>query len=68
MTFWTIMWITVIGTSVDGATFPIIYRSEAECEAARSAVGDTLHYDYSMECVVTEIMSHSVHPKPRPNR
>lgn len=66
MTFWTILWITVLGGDVDGLTYPILYKSEADCVSASAVVSDTLKYDHSMECVVSEIPSSSPRPKARP--
>lgn len=67
MLFWTVLWITVLRDDIEGTTFPILYQSEAECEAARSIVSDTLHYDHKLECVVSDIISSSPRPIARPN-
>lgn len=66
MTFWTILFITILDPRLEGATMQLAYPSEAECNAARSPVSDTLHYDHNMQCIVSEIPSGSIRPKPRP--
>ena len=66
MTFWTVMWITILSGELDGVMYPIIYKTEADCNSARSIVGDTLDYDYKMDCYVSELPSGSIRPKARP--
>jgi len=68
MAFWTVLWITVLSGTLEGTEFPIPYRSEAECEAARNIVSDTLHYDHKLDCVVSDVPSSSSRPVARPNR
>lgn len=54
-TYMTILWITMHGGPLEGSTYGIPYISEASCKKAIVAVGDTLDYDYSMECAVLPI-------------
>ena len=49
-TYMTILWITMLGGPLDGASYGIPYITEEACKAAKAAVGDTLDYDYNMEC------------------
>jgi hypothetical protein len=46
----TVLWITMHGGPIDGSTYGIPFLSEAACREAMVPVGDTLDYDYSMEC------------------
>lgn len=54
-TYMTILWITMHGGPLDGASYGIPYVTEEACRKAKAAVGDTLDYDYSMECAVLPI-------------
>ena len=66
MTYWAIMWITILGTDLDGQTTAIPYPSLAACEAALNPISDTLPYDHNLECRKSEVPSASIRPKPRP--
>lgn len=66
MTYWTIMWITALGGVIDGNVTALVYPSLETCEAALSAVGDTLPYDHNMLCEETTTLSGSIRPKRRP--
>ena len=66
MTYWTIMWITALGGVIDGNVTALVYPSLETCEAALSAVGDTLPYDHNMLCEETATLSGSIRPKRRP--
>ena len=66
MEFWTVLWITVLGTQVDGSTSGLLYPSLAECEAATTIISATLPYDHSMECQETTTMSRIVRPVRNP--
>lgn len=66
MTYWTIMWITMLGGPYDGQGSFIVYKSLEQCEAALSAVGDTLHYDHNLLCEETTTPSSSMRPQPNP--
>lgn len=50
VTYMTILWITMLGGPLDGASYGIPYITEAACKAAMVPVGDTLDYDYNMTC------------------
>lgn len=54
-TYMTILWITMLGGPLAGASYGIPYVTEEACRKAKAAVGDTLDYDYSMECAVLPI-------------
>jgi hypothetical protein len=49
-TYLTILWITMHGGPIEGSSYGIPFLTEAACKAAMKSVGDTLDYDYSMEC------------------
>lgn len=69
MTYWTVMWITMLGgpyNPADGPVSAIIYPSLETCEAALSAVGDTLPYDHNLLCEETTTLSGSIRPQPNP--
>lgn len=53
MTYITILWITILSGPMDGSSYGVIYHSEEACRAAMTVVGDTLDYDYKMECSPT---------------
>jgi hypothetical protein len=46
----TILWITIHSGHLNGDTFGIPYVTEEACMAAMNPVGDTLDYDYNMQC------------------
>ncbi len=66
MTYWTVMWITILGGPYDGQGSFVAYPSLETCEAALSAVGDTLPYDHNLLCEETPTPSASMRPKRRP--
>lgn len=66
MEYVTVLWITVLGTQVDGSTSGLLYPSIAECEAATTIISATLPYDHTMECEETVTLSASIRPMPRP--
>lgn len=66
MEYWTIMWITALGGMIDGNVTALVYPSLETCEAALSAVGDTLPYDHNMLCEETPTPSSSMRPQPNP--
>jgi hypothetical protein len=49
-TFMTILWITMLSGPMEGDVFGIPYTTEAACKKAMKPVGDTLDYDYNMQC------------------
>lgn len=66
MEYWTLLWITMLGGPFDGDTMFLVYQTHNQCEAALSAVSDTLGYDHQMECEETDIPSSSIRPKRNP--
>lgn len=66
MEFWTILFITALSGPIEGQEMAVAYPSLAACEAATSAVGETLGYDAKFACVETETASRSIRPMPRP--
>lgn len=67
MAYWTILFITILDPRLDGMTMQLVYPSDAECNAARGIVSDTLPYDHSMDCIVSTVISKSIRPLRRAN-
>lgn len=66
MTYWTILWITMIGGPYDGEYGFMIYKSYEDCFAAHQIISATLNYNHQIECEVTATASSSIRPMPRP--
>jgi len=66
MTYWTIMWITVLGGYLDGTVLAVPYETLEQCEAALQPISNTLPYDHNMLCEETPTPSASIRPKRRP--
>lgn len=66
MTYWTILWITILGGTLEGTVYGIPYPTEQACAAATRPVSDSLGYDHSMKCEATPTPSGSIRPKRRP--
>lgn len=68
MMYWTVLWITVLGGPLDGTQSGIVFRSEAECEAARPAAYEMVkdQYDAILDCEPSDLPSGSIRPKRRP--
>ena len=66
MTYWTVMMITILSGDMVDVQSGIMYSSQAQCEAATSAVSATLDYDHNIECIVSTMASGSIRPMPRP--
>lgn len=66
MEYWTIMWITVFGGTLDGVVYGIPYVTEQACEAALVPVSNTLPYDHNVICETTDKASVSLMPKRNP--
>jgi hypothetical protein len=69
MTHWTIMLITILSGPMAGTATPILYRTEALCQAATASVSNSLSesYDHKLACLPTVRASISAHPKERPD-
>ena len=67
MTYWTVLWITILSGPLDGAVTGIIYPSLEACEAATRQVSQTLSYDHSLDCEESTTASSSIRPKNRGN-
>ena len=65
MTYWTLMWITVLSGPMEGSQMWLLYPSETECLSALNAVSDTLPYDHALACEVSDTPSTSIRPKRR---
>ena len=51
---------------MEGSQSYILYKTEDECINSINAVGDTLSYDYKVECQGSDTPSGSIRPKARP--
>jgi hypothetical protein len=66
MSYWTVLWITVLSGPLDGADTGLIYPDYVSCVSAHKAITDTLPYDYTARCEQTETPSGSIRPRKRP--
>jgi hypothetical protein len=66
MTYWTILWITIIGGDLDGKQGYLLYPDMASCMAAHQTVAATLPYDFKVKCEESDTPSGSIRPKRRP--
>jgi len=46
----TILWVTMLSGPLQGDVYGIPFLAEEACKAAMKPVGDTLDYDYNMQC------------------
>lgn len=67
MTYWTVLWIVILGGPLDGTESGVVFKSAAECEAHRAAVADMLldQYDFMLDCEPSDMASGSIRPKRR---
>lgn len=67
MTYWTVMFITILSGPMEGQQMPLLYKSEALCIEATKQVSDSLSasYDHKIECVPSDTPSKSKRPKKR---
>lgn len=65
MTYWTVLWITILSGPMDGTTTPVLYPSLEACEAALQPVSKTLAYDHSLLCEESITVATSIRPKTR---
>ena len=66
MTYWTILWITILSGPIDGTVYGIPYATEEACRDAKRDVSNTLDYDHNLTCEATTTPSASIRPKRRP--
>lgn len=66
MTYWTVLWIAMLGGLYDGQASFVVYPSLETCEAAILDVSNTIPYDHQIECEETTTPSSSIRPMPRP--
>jgi len=68
MTYFTILWIAIIGGPLQGYETSVIFTSAEACEAQRPVIADVLmsEYDFLLACEETEVASGSIRPKRRP--
>jgi hypothetical protein len=66
MTYWTVLWITILSGPLHGSKSYLIYESKEQCVEAHWAVIATLPYDFMAKCEETDTLSNSVRPKPNP--
>jgi len=66
MTYWTIMWITVLSGYLEGSLIAVPYETLGQCEAALQPISNTLPYDHNLLCEETTTPSSSLRPQPNP--
>ena len=66
MTYWTILWITVIGGPLNGSQSYLVYPSYEECMAAHQIVSETISYDHKIKCEESLTPSKSIRPLANP--
>jgi hypothetical protein len=66
MTYWHVLWITIIGGPLDGSRSYVLYPSYEDCFAAHQIVAATLTYDYQIACQETDTASRSIRPRRNP--
>jgi hypothetical protein len=66
MTYWTVLWITILGGDLKGSNSYLLYESREQCVEAHFAVVDTLPYDFIARCEETDTPSASIRPKRNP--
>jgi len=68
MTYFTILWIAIIGGPLQGYETSVIFASAEACEAQRPVIAEMLmgEYDFLLACEETEVESGSIRPKRRP--
>ena len=68
MTYWTILLITILSGPMEGSQSTLLYFSEDDCLNATRAVSDSINgaYDHNLECMVSDTLSDSIRPEPRP--
>lgn len=55
MTYMAVLWITMHGGPLEGSIYGVPFLTEKACKAAMRPIGDSLDYDYSMECAALPI-------------
>lgn len=66
MTYWTILWITVIGGPLNGSQSYLVYPSYEECMAAHQIVSETISYDHKVRCEESVTLSGTIRPLRNP--
>lgn len=68
MTYFTVLWITILSGPLEGSTSGLIYTSKESCIAAIPAVAKTIEgqYDFAVLCEETSRPSASPRPLTRP--
>jgi hypothetical protein len=68
MKYITILWVSILSGTIEGAGGGIAFNSAAECEAAMPEVWALTHdqYDATMTCEVTNVASGSIRPRRNP--
>lgn len=68
MTYWTVLWITILSGPIEGTESGVVFRSLADCKARRAAVYEIVkdQYDFIIDCDESDLASGSIRPKRRP--
>lgn len=66
MTYFTVLWVTILSGPLEGSTSGVIYPTLEACEASMQPVTAQMTYDYNVNCDETTLPSSSIRPRPRP--
>lgn len=66
MTYFTVLWVTILSGPLEGSKSGVIYPTLEACEASIQPVTAQMTYDFNVVCDETLIPSSSPRPKPRP--
>ncbi len=56
MTTIFILWVTILSGPMTGASYGVIFYTEASCMGAKRNISDALDYDHKLECAPMPIM------------
>lgn len=67
MTYFTVLWVTILSGPLEGSTSGVIYPSLEACEASIQPVTERMTYDFNVICEETTFPSSSpMRPKRNP--
>ena len=67
MTYFTVLWVTILSGPLEGSTSGVIYPSLEACEASIRPVTERMTYDFNVICEETTFPSSSpMRPKRNP--
>lgn len=66
MTYFTVLWVTILSGPLEGSTSGVVYPSLEACETSIQPVTAQMTYDFNVICDETALPSSSIRPRPRP--